>query len=122
MSDEAWSDSGTTLDVAREALKQFNAERDWGPFHTPRDLAMCVTIESGELLEQFLWKSPDEPLDSAAIEDEIADVMISCVNLATRLDIDLMSAIQGKIAKNGERYPVELARGTARKHDQLTQP
>ena len=120
MTDASWTDAGTTLATAREAIAAFNAEREWAPFHTPRDLAMCVSVEAGELLEAFLWKSQEESVNRGAVEEEIADVLISCINLADQLDLDLMACIQRKLRLNGERYPVELAKGSAQKHDQLT--
>ena len=81
---------------------------------------MCVSVEAGELLEAFLWKSQEESVNRGAVEEEIADVLISCINLAGQLDLDLMACIQRKLRLNGERYPVELAKGSAQKHDQLT--
>ena len=92
--------------------QRFNEARDWGRFHHPKDLAMCLAAEAGELLEPFLWKATEDALDGQAIREELADVVICAVNLASRLDIDLAAAVDAKIALNGERYPVERAKGT----------
>jgi NTP pyrophosphatase (non-canonical NTP hydrolase) len=83
---------------------------------------MCVAAEAGELLEVVLWKredDPTDPIDRQQAREELADVVISCVNLAARLGVDLAAAVHAKIALNEARYPVALARGRAVKHDRL---
>lgn len=119
---ERWSDADTPLAVARRALAAFNAERDWEQFHTPKDLAMCLAAEAGELLEPFLWKRTDDALDRAAISEELADVVICALNLAARLDIDVMRVVQAKIGRNALRYPAAVARGRADKYTMLPDP
>lgn len=120
MSEESrLGDAHSTVAELAARLREFNRERDWEQFHTPKDLAMALSVEAGELLERFLWKRGGDALDAAAIEEELADVLICAVNLAQRLQIDLMAAVDRKIARNAERYPVELARGRADKHDVL---
>ncbi|MGM0577348.1 MAG: nucleotide pyrophosphohydrolase [Myxococcota bacterium] len=119
--EDGWSDERTPLAEVRERLRAFNRDREWGQFHKPKDLAMAVTIEAGELLEPFLWKAEGEDLDVDRIREEIADVIICAVNLAGRLDIDLLEAVEAKIRRNAEKYPVEQARGRADKYDQLDQ-
>ena len=114
-----YSDETTTLAEVRERLMTFNAERDWEQFHAPKDLAMCLAAEAGELLEPFLWKAEGETLDRELISQELADVLICAVNLAAKLEIDLLQSVDQKIALNAQRYPVEKARGRAVKHDQL---
>ncbi len=116
---EGYSDAHTTLAVVAARLGRFNRERDWEQFHTPKDLAMALSVEAGELLEPFLWKREGEALDRDAVSEELADVLICAVNLAARLGIDLAAAVDRKIARNGERYPVALAKGRADKHDVL---
>lgn len=116
---DTYSDETTALCVVRERLARFNAERDWEQFHGPKDLAMCLAAEAGELLEPFLWKREGEALDREAISQELADVLICAVNLAAKLEIDLLQAVDRKITANAERYPVETSRGRAVKHDQL---
>lgn len=119
--DGRFGDGHSTVAQVAERLRLFNGERDWEQFHTPKDLAMALSVEAGELLERFLWKRSSDALDGPAIEEELADVLICAVNLAQRLDVDLMAAVERKIARNAERYPVDLARGRADKHDVLAQ-
>lgn len=105
-------------------LLAFRRERDWEQFHTPRNLAAAVTTEAAELLEIFRW-AHDATLDQLvaenrpAIEAEAADIAILLSYLCHDLGIDLEAAVRSKLARNHERYPIESARGTARKHDQL---
>lgn len=117
---QGYSDRETSIDQVKERLRAFNAAREWEPFHTPKDLAMCVAAEAGELLEPFLWKREGEAIDLASVREELADVLICAVNLASKLDIDLLAAVDAKIALNAKRYPVDKARGRADKHDELT--
>lgn len=112
-------DATTPLDELKGALARFNAERGWGRFHTPLHLAMALSAEAGELLELFLWKREDEVPDRTRLGEEMADVLICLSNLARRLDLDLMRAVEDKIAKNAERYPVAKAFGRADKWDVL---
>lgn len=102
-----------------EALRSFNAERGWGRYHTPRQLATALSVEAGELLELFLWKDEGDLPDRERLGEEMADVLICLTNLASRLDLDLLEVARDKIAKNGTRYPVERARGRADKWDVL---
>jgi dCTP diphosphatase len=108
----------------RDALRAFAAERDWEQFHTPKNLAMALTGEVGELVEHFQWLSPEQSaaLEPQALDDvalEMADVLLYLVRLADVLDIDLQQAAERKIAINAERYPAERARGNASKYDRL---
>lgn len=112
------------LDDLRARLRAFAAEREWETFHSPKNLAMALAAESGELLEVFQWlteaqsRAP-EPKAKAAAAEEIADVLLYLVRLADVLGIDLADAAARKLAVNAERYPVEKSRGNARKHDEL---
>jgi dCTP diphosphatase len=107
----------------RDELRRFASEREWDQFHTPRNLAASVCIESAELLERFQWSDrSSEELTSeelAAIRHELADVLLYVVRLADKLDIDLIAAGKEKIAINALKYPVDKARGSSRKYDQL---
>jgi dCTP diphosphatase len=108
----------------RDALRAFAAERDWQPFHTPKNLAMALSGEVGELIEHFQWLTPEQsaaltPQQREEVELEMADVLMYLVRLADVLDIDLAAAAGRKLAINGERYPVECARGTAAKYDRF---
>lgn len=115
----AWSEADTPLATLAAALAAFNEAREWERFHQPKDLAMALSVEAAELLELFLWKDPTETPPRARLEEELGDVLITLVNLARRLGVDLLGAAQQKLALNAARYPVALARGTATKYDQL---
>jgi len=108
----------------REKLRAFARERDWGRFHSPKNLAMALAAESGELLQHFQWLTEEQSraLDNKkrlAVAEEIADVLIYLVRLADELDIDLLEAASEKIVRNGEKYPVALSRGRADKYTDL---
>ena len=108
----------------RDALRAFAAERDWDAFHSPRNLATALAVEAAELLEPFQWlddaQARDLPPDTrAAVEEEMADVLLYLVRLADKLDVDLAQAARAKMARNAEQYPVEKARGSSRKYDRL---
>ena len=105
------------------AVCRFRDERDWSQFHTPKNLAAATAIEAAELQERFLWKTDAEVdqdlVDAAKRADEIADVVMFAMLLADRLGIDLAEAITAKLAANEQKYPVNLARGNARKYTEL---
>jgi len=119
---DGWSDEQTALTTLAEALRAFNGARDWEQFHTPKDLAMALSVEASELLELFLWRADGDLPRAERLEEELGDVLITLVNLAGRVGVDLMAAAQAKLALNGRRYPVERARGTAKKYDALVDP
>ena len=104
-------------------IREFRDERDWAQFHNPKDMAIAISLEAGELLEHFLWKNSEEVqgrLDShrEEITEEIADIAIYLVELADNLGIDLLEAMDGKIAKNAAKYPSGRVRGSAKKYDE----
>jgi len=112
------------LDLAAvaEFLRGFAAERDWDQFHTPKNLAMALAGEAGELLEIFQWLTPEEsasvagdPARRRAVEDELADVLQYVVRMADVLGIDLTEAVWRKLRENAERYPAGEVRGSAEK-------
>ena len=107
-------------ETLRAAL-DFRRERDWEQFHTPQNLAIAISVEAGELLEQFQWMTQGEvrPTDKQriAIEQEVADVVMLISYLAYDLGIDVNEVVRKKLALNAARYPVERARGTATKYD-----
>lgn len=110
----------------RERVIAFRDARDWEQFHTWKDLAAGLQIEAAELAELFLWKSDSEvtaALQDAetreALADELADVQTYLLYLAHAARIDLAEAVRAKVAKNEAKYPVEKARGNARKYDRL---
>lgn len=103
-------------------LRQFRDARDWSKFHTPKDLAVSVSIESGELLELFQWRAEADPVEDevkAAVADEAADVLLYLLMLCDRLDIDLEHAAHEKISRNERRYPVETSYGVARSRKKI---
>ncbi len=112
-------DATTSVGRLREHVRQFVHARDWERFHTPKDLAMAISIEASELLELFLWDgleaSPQmSSEDRTAFGDELADVMIYGLSLANVLDIDLSDAILSKLKKDEAKYPADRFRGRAR--------
>ncbi|NDC64214.1 MAG: nucleotide pyrophosphohydrolase [Planctomycetia bacterium] len=115
-----------TLAEITAAVCRFRDDRDWAQFHTPKDLAAALAIEAAELQERFLWKTDaevDRDLADAAkkagVAEEIADVVMFAMLMGDRLGIDLAEAITGKLAINAKKYPVKLARGSARKYTEL---
>lgn len=110
----------------REGVRNFVAERDWGQFHTPRNLILALTGEVGELAELVQWKTDDEiqallktSKGRAAVEAELADVATYVLRLADVMDIDLDAAIRAKLQLNAQRYPVDQVRGKAVKYTEL---
>ena len=104
-------------EIIQELIK-FRNERDWEQFHNPKDLAVALNIESSELLENFLWKSHEEA-NKENVKEELADVLAYAFLLAEKYDFDVKKIILEKIKKNGEKYPVEKAKGTAKKYNEL---
>lgn len=105
----------------QEAVSEFARERDWDQFHSPKNLVMALTVEAAELQECFQWLSEEQSktLDErqlAAVAEEIADVQLYLVQLAGKLGIDIESACRAKISRNAEKYPADLARGSAEKY------
>ena len=112
-----------TLRALQQRLAAFAAERDWQQFHSPKNLAMALSVEVAELVEPFQWLTEEQSrlLDAERYERvrlELADVFIYLLRLADRLDVDLLEAADVKIALNERKYPVERVRGDARKYDE----
>ena len=112
-----------TIESLQQIYREFVAEREWAPFHTPKNLAMALTGEVGELVEIFQWLTPDESVSVMAdedratqVRDELADVLAYLIGLAEVLSVDLEQAFREKMIKNARKYPVETARGNARKY------
>jgi NTP pyrophosphatase (non-canonical NTP hydrolase) len=103
-----------------QAVRRFADERDWGQFHTPKNLASALIVEAAELLEQFQWLTPEQstslsPAEHEAVSREMADVFIYLLRLAQVQGIDVLAAAEAKLADNARRYPVETARGSSAK-------
>jgi NTP pyrophosphatase (non-canonical NTP hydrolase) len=108
----------------RDALRRFATEREWDEFHSPRNLATALCVESAELLEHFQWltDATSRALSSETrqkVREEMADVLLYLVRLADRLEVDLLEAATDKMELNARKYPVEKARGSSRKYTDL---
>lgn len=111
-----------TLEELAEDLRRFATEREWDQFHTPKNLAISLAVEVGELLEHVQWGSDDEiadrlrtPAGREVVAEELADILIYLVRLSDVLGIDLIAAASAKIAANAERYPADEVRGSSAK-------
>jgi NTP pyrophosphatase (non-canonical NTP hydrolase) len=113
-----------TIDELTAEIRAFRDARDWRQFHNPKELAVAITAEAGELLQHFVWQNHEQSERRmterrAAIEDEIADVAILLFELADNSGIDLAAAMRAKLARNQARYPVDKARGSNAKYNEL---
>jgi len=114
----------TTIAKLTAEIRAFRDARDWLQFHNPKELAVAIAAEAGELLQHFVWQSPEQSDRRVAdrrdaIASEIADVAILLFELADNAGIDLAAAMRTKLARNEERYPVHRARGSNAKYDEL---
>lgn len=116
------------IDVAplSQAIEKFATDREWTQFHSPKNLAMALAGEVGELIEIFQWMTEAQsqgagrdPKTSQAVRDELADVQIYLTRLAAVLGVDMNEAVQQKLKKNAERYPADKVRGTNKKYTEL---
>ena len=108
----------TDIEQLIDKLIQFRDARDWKQFHNPKDLALAINVEAGELLELFLWKSPEEA-NKEKIKEELADVFAFAFLLAEKYGFDVSQIVMDKIKANSEKYPVEKAKGTAKKYNEI---
>jgi NTP pyrophosphatase (non-canonical NTP hydrolase) len=102
----------------QKKLLDFRDERDWAQFHNAKDLALALSIEAAELNELFLWKKPEEA-NIEKIKDELADVFGYVLLLADKYNLDVIEIMSSKIQKNAEKYPVDKAKGNAKKYNEL---
>lgn len=114
------------LEEISAKIRAFRDEREWAQFHNPKDMAIAISIEASELLEYFLWKSPEELDDRISekreeIEEEIADIGIYLTELADNLGIDLLAAMEKKIEKNALKYPAERVKGSSKKYNEYSE-
>lgn len=107
------------IDDLLQALRQFRDERDWAQFHNAKDLALALSIETGELNEEFLWKSATDARPER-VREELADVLLYAFQLADHYGWDIAQLMREKLARNAEKYPVAKSRGTATKYDELS--
>ena len=115
------------LHELKTRLRQFAEERDWDQFHSPKNLAMALSVEVAELVEHFQWLSEDGSRDLPAatkskVAEEIADVQVYLVRLADKLGIDILEAAEAKIQRNEEKYPVSRVKGSSRKYSDYDEP
>ncbi len=109
----------TTITELSDLVAKFIGERDWTEYHTPKNLAMSIAIEAAEIMELFQWVTNKEALDNlarditlkTALEDELADVMIYCLSMASNCKIDIAQAIRNKLKVNQQRFPIEVVTG-----------
>ncbi len=109
------------MEDLRAAIGRFIAERDWEQFHSPKNLAMALSVEASEIVEHFQWLTEEQsrnlpPEKLAEVREEIGDVMIYLTELAEKLGIDPVEAARAKLEINGQKYPAELAKGKASKY------
>ena len=109
------------LNDLRAQLAEFARERDWEQYHSPKNLAMALVVEAGELVEQLQWLTEEQSYELShaqhqAVSEEAADVLLYLIRFADRAGIDLERAAREKIAKNGQKYPADKVRGSARKY------
>ncbi|MEO8653570.1 MAG: nucleotide pyrophosphohydrolase [Ramlibacter sp.] len=114
----------SALDSLTQALRRFAAERDWSQFHSPKNLACALGVEAAELLEHFQWlteQQSEQLADDkrAAVAREMADVLLYLLQIADRLQIDLVAAARQKLDLNAAKYPAAQARGNSKKYSEL---
>ncbi len=116
------NDQSTPVNVLKEAIRQFVAERQWEKYHDPKNLAMSIGIEAGELMQVFQWLSPSNAKRitktskrGQQVVEELADVLIYCLMLAMALDIDVTTAVLDKVERNSTKYPVREYKGEYRR-------
>lgn len=107
-----------------EEIKRFRDERDWLQFHDPKNMAVSIMLEASELLEHFQWKTKAEVKEyiqsnQESVQEEIADISMYLFELADNLGIDLLEAMEKKLKKNSDKYPVAKAKGSHKKYNQL---
>ncbi len=114
----------TEMEKLRDQMREFARLRDWDQFHSPKNLAMALSVEVAELVENFQWLTEEQSrrLDAkaqAAVRAEIADVLLYLVRLGDQLGIDPVAAAQRKLVENAQKYPVEKSRGNRKKYTEL---
>lgn len=119
-------DSETTIKDLKDKVQKFCEDRDWDQYHNAKDLAIGVSTEASELLDIFRFKSErqveeffEDAKKKSEISDEMADTLYFIIRLAQRYNVDLSTALESKLEKNDKKYPVEKARGSNKKYDEL---
>lgn len=101
-----------------QQLIEFRDQRDWAQFHNPKDLAVALNIEASELLEAFLWKASQDA-DPSKVREELADVIAYALLLADKYQFDVAEIVTEKIKENAKKYPIEKAKGSSKKYNEL---
>lgn len=120
------NDRDTHLQEIKDKVLHFAQERDWEQFHSPKNLSMAISAEAAELMEHFLWTTPEasrtdlaNPKLRSKVEEELADVFIFAIEFANMTGIDISAIIEKKMRRNAEKYPVEKAKGRSDKYTDL---
>lgn len=106
------------IEKLKKEVKQFTIDRDWDQFHDGKNLAIALSIEANELLEAYLWKNADE-VNEDKVREELADVINYALLIADKYNLDVCEIVREKMKKNNEKYPVEKAKGTSKKYNEL---
>lgn len=115
-----------TFEQLKAPLQVFADERDWDQFHSPKNLSMALSVEASELVECFQWLTEEQsknltPEQYQAVVDEMADIQVYLLRLATKLDVDMLKAIEQKMVKNAAKYPADLVKGSTKKYTEYVQ-
>lgn len=106
------------LEELRQAIIQFTQERDWDQFHNGKDLALALSIEAAELNEAFLWKDA-KMVNVEKVKEELADILNYAILIADKYNLDIKQIVLEKLKRNAEKYPVDKAKGSAKKYNEL---
>jgi NTP pyrophosphatase (non-canonical NTP hydrolase) len=111
----------TDFDRIKKQVRQFVVERDWDQFHSPKNLSMALIVEAAEMVEHFQWLTEEQscnlsPEKLAEVEQELADIQVYLISLAEKLQLDLISAVDKKMALNAKKYPADQVRGSSKKY------
>ena len=110
--------NNSDIELIMKEIVRFTDDRDWDQFHNGKDLALALSIEASELNEAFLWKKPEE-VNIEKVKEELADIMNYAFLIAHKYDMDIKEIILNKLKRNGEKYPVNKAKGSAKKYNEL---
>ena len=110
--------NNSDIELIMKEIVRFTEDRDWDQFHNGKDLALALSIEASELNEAFLWKKPEE-VNIEKVKEELADIMNYAFQIAHKYDMDIKEIILNKLKRNGEKYPVNKAKGSAKKYNEL---
>ena len=110
--------NNSDIELIMKEIVRFTEDRDWDQFHNGKDLALALSIEASELNEAFIWKNPEE-VNIEKVKEDLADIMNYAFLIAHKYDMDIKEIILNKLKRNGEKYPVNKAKGSAKKYNEL---